>query len=340
MTSSQHTERILGAARLSRDSDTSTSVASQREGIGSVVTYRGGQLVTITEDSDVSGGLSPFDRPGLGPWLTDADLIGQWDTLVVSKLDRLSRSLVDFAMLIKWAEKHGKNIVSKAESIDLTMLACRLMAKIIILFAEFERERISERHLEGKSYRRQSAAWSSGNPPFGYSVERRGSMLYLVPGADAGAYRDMAARAMKGDSAGSIGADLGWTTLRVIDVLRNPVYCGYVVTREVLGTDDSGKRQHSKHWTYVTDDEGAKVRHDAPLISVDDWQRLQTALDSRRITRAHSATVRLLSSVAECGNCGQTLSYRQTGTRPGGPAARRWRPLPERHRESVPGWSC
>src|SRR5260370_4324754 len=80
------TERILGAARLSHSSDVSSSIATQRAGIASVAAYRNATVVHITEDTDISGGMSPFDRPSLGPWLSDPSLIAQWDVICVSKL--------------------------------------------------------------------------------------------------------------------------------------------------------------------------------------------------------------------------------------------------------------
>jgi DNA invertase Pin-like site-specific DNA recombinase len=61
--------------------------------------------------------VSPFDRDDLGPWLRPRRL-HQWDILVVAKLDRVSRSLVDFANLLTWCQEHGKVLVSVAEGLD------------------------------------------------------------------------------------------------------------------------------------------------------------------------------------------------------------------------------
>ncbi len=75
------TERILGAARLSHSSDVSSSIATQRAGIASVAAYRNATVVHITEDTDISGGMSPFDRPSLGPWLDLRQQAGPADPL-------------------------------------------------------------------------------------------------------------------------------------------------------------------------------------------------------------------------------------------------------------------
>src|SRR5690348_3894785 len=104
--------KVLGAARLSHDTDASTSIERQREDIQRRVHADRGTLVGITEDTDVSGSISPFERADLGPWLTDPKLIAKWDTLMVAKLDRLSRSVLDFGELLKWCKANGKNIVT------------------------------------------------------------------------------------------------------------------------------------------------------------------------------------------------------------------------------------
>jgi site-specific DNA recombinase len=61
--------RLLGACRLSHDTDESTSIARQQEAIGYAAKARGDELVHVTVDTDVSGALSPFLRPELSPWL-------------------------------------------------------------------------------------------------------------------------------------------------------------------------------------------------------------------------------------------------------------------------------
>jgi site-specific DNA recombinase len=309
-------ERILGAARLSRDSDVSVSIKGQRGDIASVATYRDARVVHVTEDADVSGGKSPFERPGLGPWLTDEALIAQWDVLVVSKLDRLTRSIGDFADLVKWCEKHGKGLVSKAEGIDLTTAAGRMMANVIVIFAQFERERIAERHQQSKEQRRQAGAWTSGRVPLGMTVARDGAYRYLREGALAPVYRECVAMIMRGESANGVARWLtaqghgNWKANRVLEMLRNPVYAGWLVTRVVTGISDDGKRQHSKDWVYVRDADGQRIRHDAPLISQADFDDLQARLDASRVRRsAPGVLTRLLTSVARCQACGQVLLY-------------------------------
>jgi site-specific DNA recombinase len=82
--------RVLPAIRLSLTTDATTSPERQFESIRKFATYKDHELVPITEadyDLDVSGAVSPFDRPGLGRWLKP-DRLGEWDAICAAKLDK------------------------------------------------------------------------------------------------------------------------------------------------------------------------------------------------------------------------------------------------------------
>lgn len=160
--------RTLGAARLSRKTDESTSIERQTEQIALTAKVRGDTLVIITEDSDISGSISPFAREGLGPWLIDPEKVAQWDTLIVAKLDRLTRSLKDFDELVDWLDRNGKTLVSVSESLDLSTSTGRMFANLLAMFAQFERERIGERRKEAGVKMRELGWWQGGQAPYGY----------------------------------------------------------------------------------------------------------------------------------------------------------------------------
>lgn len=159
--------RALGSARLSRKTDESTSIERQTEQITLTARIRGDELITITTDTDVSGGISPFLREGLGPWLTDPEKISQWDVLIVGKLDRLTRSLRDFDDLVKWCDAHKKTLVSVSESLDLSTSTGRFSATMLAMFAQFERERIAERRREAAVKIRDNGWWAGFGYPYG-----------------------------------------------------------------------------------------------------------------------------------------------------------------------------
>src|SRR4051812_29840097 len=122
--------RVLGAARLSHKTDESTSIERQRESITFTCMARAETLIHITEDSDVSGAVSPFERDDLGPWLREP-LVSQWDAIMVHKLDRLTRSLTHFDQFRQWCDDNGKTIVSVSESLDLSTSMGRMFANLL-----------------------------------------------------------------------------------------------------------------------------------------------------------------------------------------------------------------
>lgn len=121
--------RLLPCIRLSVRDDQSTSPERQSEKIATFARLSGHELVPITEadyDLDVSGSISPFERPGLGPWLQD-ERLDMWDAIIVVKLDRLTRSLFDFVTLVSWLEARGKTMICIDPMLDLsTSAACAM----------------------------------------------------------------------------------------------------------------------------------------------------------------------------------------------------------------------
>jgi site-specific DNA recombinase len=103
-----HRARVLGARRLSHDTEASSSVERQGETITMWSTAMRHTIVKLTKDVDISGATSPFDWPGLGPWLTEPSKVPRWDILAVASTDRISRSLISFGALIEWCTSHNK----------------------------------------------------------------------------------------------------------------------------------------------------------------------------------------------------------------------------------------
>lgn len=105
--------------------DSSTSRERQFDKIQRFARLGDHELVPVTEadyDLDVSGAVSPFERPGLGPWLQE-DRLNMWDAICVAKFDRLTRSLFDFVTLTSWLEFRGKTLVCLDPMLELAALA-------------------------------------------------------------------------------------------------------------------------------------------------------------------------------------------------------------------------
>src|SRR5262249_54550541 len=124
-------------------------------------------VIHIAHDADVSGAVSPFDREGLGPWLCEP-LLDRWQVLAVAKLDRLTRSILDFETLWKFLEAHDKTLVSVAEDMDYSTPGGRLMARQFVMFAEQEREMIRGRVKDAYDRAHSHGQYTGMQFPFGY----------------------------------------------------------------------------------------------------------------------------------------------------------------------------
>jgi DNA invertase Pin-like site-specific DNA recombinase len=128
------------------------------------------------EDGGYSG--ANLERPALRALMDDIES-GQVDCVVVYKVDRLSRSLLDFARLIGNFEKRGVSLVSVTQQMNTTDSLGRLTLNILLSFAQFERELIAERTRDKMRAARRKGKWMGGRPILGYDVDRAGGGLKI-----------------------------------------------------------------------------------------------------------------------------------------------------------------
>ena len=99
------------------------------------------------------------------------------DIVVVYKIDRLSRALMDFSKLVEIFDKHGVTFVSVTQSFNTTTSMGRLTLNILLSFAQFEREVIGERIRDKVAASRKKGIWMGGPVPLGYDVKDRKLMV-------------------------------------------------------------------------------------------------------------------------------------------------------------------
>ena len=122
------------------------------------------------DDGGISGGT--LERPALKRLVADIQE-GLVDVVVVYKIDRLSRSLMDFAKLVEVMDAHGVTFVSVTQSFNTTTSMGRLTLNILLSFAQFEREVIGERIRDKFAASRARGMWMGGKVPLGYDVVAR-----------------------------------------------------------------------------------------------------------------------------------------------------------------------
>jgi site-specific DNA recombinase len=159
-----------------------SSLDAQRESaqayIKSQASHGWTMLRTRYDDGGFTGGN--MDRPALKRLLTDIQA-GQVDCVVVYKVDRLSRSLLDFARMMETFEKHQVSFVSVTQQFNTATSMGRLVLNVLLSFAQFEREIISERTRDKIAAARRKGKWAGGMPLLGYDVDPKGSKLVINP---------------------------------------------------------------------------------------------------------------------------------------------------------------
>src|SRR3954470_15979252 len=127
-------------------------------------------LLTRYDDGGFSGGT--MDRPGLQRLLADIRA-GQIDVVVVYKVDRLTRSLADFAKLVELFDAQGVSFVSVTQAFNTTSSMGRLTLNVLLSFAQFEREVTRERIRDKIAASKRKGIWMGGVVPLGYRVVTR-----------------------------------------------------------------------------------------------------------------------------------------------------------------------
>jgi site-specific DNA recombinase len=224
------------------------SLEAQRDaGLSFIASQRHEGWVAVADGYD-DGGFSGgnLDRPGLRRLMADIEA-KRIDIVVVYKIDRLTRSLPDFAKLVEVFDRNGVSFVSVTQQFNTTTSMGRLTLNILLSFAQFEREVTGERIRDKISASKAKGMWMGGMPPLGYDVVER---KLIVNEPEAHLVRDIFRRYAEHGSAARLVRELAieghttksWVTQggvhrpgRPIDqqfifsMLRNRIYLGEMV---------------------------------------------------------------------------------------------------------------
>ena len=156
------------------------SLDAQREACEAYIksqAHEGWRLINGHYDDGAFSGAS-LDRPALQALLTGVRA-GQADVIVVYKVDRLTRSLADFAKLVELFDQHSVSFVSVTQSFNTTSSMGRLTLNVLLSFAQFEREVIGERVRDKIAASKRKGIWAGGPVPLGYRCT--GKKPVIVP---------------------------------------------------------------------------------------------------------------------------------------------------------------
>ena len=240
------------------------------------------------DDGGQSGGN--LERPALLNLIADVEA-GRVDIIVIYKIDRLTRSLLDFVRLIDLMDRYGVSFVSVTQTFDMSDSMGRLVLNILLTFAQFERELMSDRVRDKKAAMRRKGIFAGGLPPMGYLIKNG----HLVVDPDrAGLIKEIFHRYPLVSSANVLVRELrakGHLTRQWISkngrahggqpivnqtiqqILTNPIYLGYIV--------------HRGEWIKAESES---------LITRAEWDEVQEAL-ARRMPQRRDPNLHLLLGI-------------------------------------------
>lgn len=266
---------------------------------------------TIFEDAGYSG--KNTDRPGFQDMMKRIRN-GEFSHVLVWKIDRISRNLLDFAQMYQELRRLRVVFVSKNEQFDTSTAMGEAMLKIILVFAELERNMTSERVTATMISRANSGIWNGGRIPFGYDYdkskniftinEQEASVVRLIY-SDYISHRSMLNTARMLNENGYVTKTKGaWTGTGVGKILSSPFYCGIYRYNHYKGTDRRVTNPESE-WVTVEN-------HHPAIISLADYNRVkEIRSDNRRLMnmvgQSHYGNTHIFGGIIYCDKCGSRM---------------------------------
>lgn len=256
------------------------------------------------DDGGFSGGT--MERPGLQKLLRDID-DAKVDIIVVYKIDRLSRSLLDFTQMIDSFNKKDVCFVSVTQQISTTDSTGRMMLNILMTFAQYEREVIGDRIRDKVAAAKRRGKYCGGVPILGYDIDRENKKL-IVNHDEVPVVRHIFRRFSQLGSAKKMAQELNeqgyrtkswttkkgrarsggeWNTSHVYRLLNNCIYIGKIAHKD---------RQ------YEGEHEG--------IVDLEIWKSVQKILSENKpikVALSRAETVAPLKGVIRCGHCDSSM---------------------------------
>lgn len=309
------------------------------------------KIVTFV-DNGFSGGN--VDRDGFQKMMRQVER-GKISKIIVYRLDRISRSLSDFVNILNTLKKYNVKFISSQELFDTSSPYGEMIVKILMIFAEFERQSIIERVTQAYAHRSEMGFYMGGRKPYGFTLKEtiirniKTKMLspvaeeveqlkyifdaYSVPGIT---LRRLMDNLIANDI---LPTDGSWSTGKLSTILKNPIYVKadndvyeYLLKHNtniisdisefdgVHGLQIYGKTKHSTDdWS----DMKAVVMSHEGIINSDVWLNCQKKLEkNKQIGNAISNTTSWLGGKIVCQSCGRTMTVTKGGKRKDGSQTR------------------
>lgn len=271
------------------------------------------------------------DRPAYQRMMTRVRS-GEFSHILVWKIDRISRNLLDFTSMYQELKDYGVTFVSKNEQFDTSTAIGEAMLKIILVFAELERNMTSERVTAVMLSRAEQGYWNGGKVPYGYDYDKE-HKEFKINEAEASVVRMIHEMYRSRHSTLWVAKELNergifprsgkpWNPVTVSKMLNNPFYCGkmrYNYRDEKGGGKNFSVRDESE-WIVVDD-------HHPAIVTEEEWKAACKQLEENQRNgpgknRAYTRkNVHIFAGMLTCGCCGGNMSATLDKARADG-----WRP--------------
>lgn len=306
---------------------------------------RGGKYKTFT-DKGFSG--KNVNRPQFQSMM-DAIRRGEISRVIVYKLDRISRSILDFATMMAEFQEYGVEFVSCTEKFDTSTPMGRAMLNICIVFAQLERETIQMRVMDAYLSRSRKGFYMGGRIPYGYKLEPylidgKRTAHYVIDPTEAEivkmifsmyaepqtSYGDIVRYLVENGITNSRTKDGAWDRCRIADMIKNPVYVKSDLDVYRFYKDQGAILHNSPEdyigtngcYLYSDKDAGRKsvhlegqhvvlAPHDG-IVPSNIWLRARLkCLNNKQVARPLKASNTWLAGKIKCGKCGYALTIRK-----------------------------
>ncbi len=237
---------------------------------------------------------------------------GEFTHLLVWKIDRISRNLLDFCAMYEELKKYNCTFISKNEQFDTSSATGEAMLKLVLIFAELERKLTSERVSAIMLDRANKGLWNGAQCPLGYSWneekkfpdinKNESETIKLIYNTYENISSSLQVAKMLNSEHIKTKRDGKWSSKTVSDIIRNPFYKG--TYRYNYRESARGKIKDESEWIIVEDNH-------SPIISKEQWERCNKIMDinAQRNTSLYrkNSNIHVFASLIKCKKCGETF---------------------------------
>jgi len=268
------------------------SISAQKKRLQAYCDSQAWDVVGFYVDEGISA--KNMDRPELQR-MNEHIKLGLIDCVLVFRLDRLTRSVLDLYKLLELFDKHECKFKSATEVYDTTTAMGRLFITIVAALAQWERENIGERVRIGLEEKVRQGKYAAHVKPFGYSLDNENGSLTIIPD-EAKIVKRIFNMYLEGNSTNKIANELigipgaKWSHMQIYKILKNPLYKG------------------SLRWGDKSNNYFEVANAVPPIISAEVFEQAQLHMTQRGMKHPRAATSNyIFSSKVRCSHCGSLI---------------------------------